>query len=101
VRFLHLKVAVNVSKLESAHFLKSCNFVEILFKVLAIQNRFRYGTHLFVKIPRPRDSEVTFSVFELSCHLLLQYKSNYSKVQAITLDALPKDTSKLAGLSPH
>jgi len=29
------------------------------------------GTHLFVKIHRPVDSEWTFSVFELSCHLLL------------------------------
>jgi len=27
--------------------------------------------HLFVKVLRPGDSEVTFSVFELSCHLLL------------------------------
>jgi len=27
------------------------------------------GTHLFVKIPRPGDSKVTYSVFELSCHL--------------------------------
>jgi len=27
--------------------------------------------HLFVEVPRPGDSEVTFSVFELSCHLLL------------------------------
>jgi len=33
--------------------------------------RFKYGTHLFVKVPRPGDSDVTFSVFELSCHLLL------------------------------
>jgi len=29
------------------------------------------GTHLFVKVPRPGDSEVTFLVFESSCHLLL------------------------------
>jgi len=29
------------------------------------------GTHLFVKVPRPGDSEETFSVMELSCHLLL------------------------------
>jgi len=28
------------------------------------------GTHLFVKASRPVDSEVTFSVFESSCHLL-------------------------------
>jgi len=29
------------------------------------------GTHLFVKVPRPGDSEVTLLVFESSCHLLL------------------------------
>jgi len=29
------------------------------------------GTHLFVKVPWPRDSERTFSVFESNCHLLL------------------------------
>jgi len=29
------------------------------------------GTHLFVKAPKPGESEVTFSVFELSYHLLL------------------------------
>jgi len=29
------------------------------------------STHLFVKVPRPGDSEVTFSVFESSCHMLL------------------------------
>jgi len=29
------------------------------------------GTHLFVKVPRPGDSEVIFSVLESSCHQLL------------------------------
>jgi len=29
------------------------------------------GTHLFVKVPRPGDSEWTFSVFESSCRLFL------------------------------
>jgi len=29
------------------------------------------GTHLFVKVPRPRDSEETFTVFESNFHLLL------------------------------
>jgi len=48
------------------------------------------GTHLFVKVPRPGDSEVTFLVFELSCH----YQSNHSKVEEIPLSALPKDTTK-------
>jgi len=27
--------------------------------------------YLFVKVSRPTDSEVTFSVFDTSCHLLL------------------------------
>jgi len=27
--------------------------------------------HLFVEVPRPGDSEVTFLVFDSSCHLLL------------------------------
>jgi len=29
------------------------------------------GTHLFVKVPQPGGSKVTFLVFESSCHLLL------------------------------
>jgi len=29
------------------------------------------GTHLFVKVPQPGDSEGTFSAFESSCHLSL------------------------------
>jgi len=28
------------------------------------------GTHLFVKVPQPGVSEVTFTIFEWSCHLL-------------------------------
>jgi len=29
------------------------------------------GTHLFVKVPRPGDSEGTFAIFMSSCPLLL------------------------------
>jgi len=29
------------------------------------------GPHLFVKVPRPRDSEVTFAFFKSNCYLLL------------------------------
>jgi len=48
------------------------------------------GTHLFVKVPWPGNSEVTFLVF------------NHSKVEAFPLSALPKDTtSEIADLSPH
>jgi len=54
------------------------------------------GTHLFVKVPRPGNSEKIFSVFESSCHmhLLLAYQSNHSKVEAIPLSALPKRTCR-------
>jgi len=38
---------------------------------LITNNFLSLGTHLVVKVPRPRDSEVTFSAFESSCHLLL------------------------------
>jgi len=58
------------------------------------------GTHLFVKVPRPGISEVTFSV--LSQAVTCYYQSNHSKVDAIPLSTLPKDTAcELAGLSPH
>jgi len=56
-------------------------------------------THLFVNVPRPEDNEMTFSVFEL---LSQADQSNHSKVEAILLSALPKDTtSELANLFPH
>jgi len=58
------------------------------------------STHLFVKVPRPRNSKVTFrsSSLAATCY----YQSNQSKVEAIPLSALPKHTtSELAGLSPH
>jgi len=58
------------------------------------------GTHLFVKVPRPGDSEGPFrsSSQAATCY----YQSNHSKVEAIMLSALPKDTtSELAGLFPH
>jgi len=43
------------------------------------------GTHLFVKVPRPGDSEGTFSVFSqaATCY----YQSNHSKVETIPLSA--------------
>jgi len=58
------------------------------------------GPHLFVKIPRPGDSEGTFwsSSLATTCY----YQSNHTKVEAIPLSALPKDTtSYLAGLPSH
>jgi len=41
------------------------------------------GTHLFVKVSRRWDSEVTLLVFQSSCHLLLPVK--HSMVEAILL----------------
>jgi len=56
--------------------------------------------HLFVKVPRPGVSEVTFAVFESSCHLLLSTPK--VEVEAIPLSALPKNTTiKIGGLSSH
>jgi len=41
------------------------------------------GTHLFVKVPRPGDSEGTFLVvFESSCHL---FQSNHTKLETSPL----------------
>jgi len=52
-------------------------------------------THLFVKLPRPGDSEGSQAA---TCY----YQSNLSKVETIPLSALPKDTtSEFAGLSSH
>jgi len=75
-------------------------FEVIAVSLFAVQMKGRrgLGTHLrvFIKVPRPRDSEGTFSVFESS------YQSNHSKVDAISLSTLPKDTkSELASLSSH
>jgi len=52
---------------------------------------------LFAKLPRPGDSERTFSVFESSCHLLLSVEP--STIEAIPFSALPKDTT--SELSSH
>jgi len=41
------------------------------------------GTHLFVKEPRPGNSEGTFSVFESSCHLLLPVKGRGNPVKCL------------------
>jgi len=50
------------------------------------------GTNLFVKKPRPGDSESTFSIFESSCHLLRPLELLKS-FEAVPLSALPKDTT--------
>jgi len=48
------------------------NSLVLLVQVLLLLLTVVLGTRLFVKIPRPGESEVTFSDFESSCHLLLQ-----------------------------
>jgi len=48
-------------------------------------------SRLFAKLPWSGNSKVTFSVFESSCQLL--HQSNHSKVEAIPVSALPKDTT--------
>jgi len=45
-----------------------------------MQLRIGLGTHLFVKVPRPGDSEVTFSSSQAATCC---YQSNHSKVEAI------------------
>jgi len=76
------------------------------------QLRIDLGTHLFVKVPRPGDSERTFSVstrrqrkdlFGLRVKLPPVTTSlTTQKVEAIPLSALPKDkTSELADLILH
>jgi len=62
-------------------------------------HRFALDTHLFVKVPRPGDSEVTFSVFDSCCHCY--YQSNHSLVEAIPLNALPKNTTSELGRPFH
>jgi len=42
--------------------------------------------HLFVKLPQPGNSEATFSIFKSSL-------PNHSKIEAISLTVLPKDTT--------
>jgi len=52
------------------------------------------GTHLFVKVPRPGDSEVTFRSSSQAATVTTSLDTNHSKVEAIPLSALPKDTTK-------
>jgi len=56
--------------------------------------------HLFAKLLRPGDIEMTFAASSqaATCY----HQSNHSKIVAISLSTLPKDTkSELAGLSSH
>jgi len=57
------------------------------------QNLFKvapsYGTHLFVKVPRPEDKKGIFLGQAATCY----YQSNHSLVEANPLSVLPKDTT--------
>jgi len=63
------------------------------------KNLLGLGTHLFVKVRRPGDSEAFRSSSQAAtCY----YQSNHSKIEAIPFSVLLKDTtSKLAGRSSH
>jgi len=50
-----------------------CDEIVKIFHMKTAIFRFGLGTYLFVKVPRIGESEVTFSVFESSCHLLLPF----------------------------
>jgi len=44
----------------------------VKFSCQAQESAYRFkDTHLFVKVPRPKDSEGIFAVFKSSCYLLL------------------------------
>jgi len=48
--------------------------------VAKVNTVIRLGSHIFAKVTRPGDSEVTFLVFESSCPV---YQFNYSEVDTI------------------
>jgi len=80
-----------------------------MYKILSL------GTHLFVKVPRLLSRSRYLDKVPRLDHLLAKgpfrsssqaatcyYQSNHSKVEAISLSALPKDTtSKLASVTSH
>jgi len=72
--------------------------VELSFVHCCMNSAVGLGTHLFIKVPLPGDSEVTSS----SQAATFYYQFNHLKVEEIPLSALPKDTtSELVGLSSH
>jgi len=54
---------------------------------------------LYVKVPRPGDSEVTFFVFGSSCHLLLPVLPLKGRGNPVIV--LSKGTREFSGLSSH
>jgi len=70
------------------------------FSVILSYTQISNSARLFVKLPQPGDSEVIFSTSSQAT--ICYYQSNYSKVEAIPLSALPKDTtSELAGMPAY
>jgi len=62
-RIISFRTKLKSSQQANAHLIDHCVLFGKMYQVL--------GTHLFVKLPQSGDSEVTFLVFESSCHLLL------------------------------
>jgi len=63
----HIQSSIAISWPSFQHYENSCVVLVLCCRWFPLG----LGTHLFVKVPQPGDSEVTFSVFESSCHLLL------------------------------
>jgi len=64
-----LRIMIYVAKNRLLKFYQRENMKKRILEIKLYQS---LGTHLFVKVTRAGDSEVTFVVFESSCHLLLQ-----------------------------
>jgi len=77
--FLHCEFILSILSSSKVLILEG-NLVDCCFGDLPNLVRLRLGTHLFVKIPWPGDSEKTFSV--LSQAGTCYYQSNHSKLEA-------------------
>jgi len=76
---------------------KSKSYIQKLWEICTVMI-IGIGTHLFVKVPRPGNSKVTFSAFESSCHLLLPVPIYPLIGRGNSIKCL---TSELVDLSPH
>jgi len=59
------------------------------------------GAHLFVKVPRPGDSEVTFFGLRVKLPPVTTSLTTQSRVNPVKCLAQGHNKSKLAGLSSH
>jgi len=65
------KSSLNSSFLDWFFLVRTLQILSYFYRMIKYGIGLGLGPHLFVKVPRPGDSEVTFAVFESSCHLLL------------------------------